>query len=321
MVSLYDVNEIFSDVAAGSVRLPRRQSGSSPQGLAVTLIADYTLRTRAWWPSAAIVVVLGEFGVTTGAARAAVSRLARRGVLEGRRQRRHTDYRLTEPAADSLRVGASSIATYATKADCWDGSWTLVGFTLPKEEKAGRSSLRAQLRWWGFAPLYDGAWVSPHPLTEEQHAQLVALNNGVTTVFRARQVRFPSGATRNPIQAWDIEAIAEQYETFSRRWEPVLPRILAGAITGPDAVSARTEVMDTYRRFPTLDPLLPDELMPPDWPRGRARELFLAVYDGLAEPAQEHVRAVIAQVADTPYSGVQAHSVAEMSLMRPSHLG
>lgn len=320
MVSLFDVNEIFPDVAGGSVRLPRRQSGSSPQGLAVTLIADYTLRTRAWLPSTAIVVVLGEFGVTTGAARAAVSRLARRGVLEGRRQRRHTDYRLTEPAADNLLVGGSSIARFAAEADSWDGSWTLVGFTLPKEEKAGRSSVRAQLRWWGFAPLYDGVWVSPHPLTEQQHAELVAVNPGVMTVFRAQHVHFQSEATRNPIHAWDIEGIAEQYETFSRRWEPLLPRISSGAITGADAVSARTEVMDTYRRFPSLDPLLPDELMPPDWPRGRARELFVAVYDGVAEPAEEHMRAVIAQVADGPYPDIQAHTVAKLSLMRPSSL-
>ncbi|WP_374202889.1 PaaX family transcriptional regulator C-terminal domain-containing protein [Saccharothrix sp. S26] len=49
----------------------------------------------------------------------------------------------------------------------------------------------------------------------------------------------------------------------------------------------RTEVMDTYRRFPALEPLLPLTLLPPDWPRARAREVFLAVY-----PAREHVRTV-----------------------------
>jgi phenylacetic acid degradation operon negative regulatory protein len=54
----FDIEEIFPEDAAESVRLPRRQAGSSPQGLAVTLLADYTLRTRARLPSAAIVALL-----------------------------------------------------------------------------------------------------------------------------------------------------------------------------------------------------------------------------------------------------------------------
>ena len=48
MTSPYDIEEIFPGDATDPVRLPRRQTGNSPQGLAVTLLADYTLRTRAW---------------------------------------------------------------------------------------------------------------------------------------------------------------------------------------------------------------------------------------------------------------------------------
>ncbi|PZG01793.1 PaaX family transcriptional regulator [Micromonospora deserti] len=312
MVSPFNIEEIFSDVAADSVRLPRRQSGSSPQGLAVTLIADYTLHTRAWLPTAAIVALLGEFGVTAGAARTAISRLARRGVLEGSRQGRHSSYRLTAPATVNLSIGGTSIAAFAAEPDSWDRSWTVIVFTMPKEEHARRSSLRAHLRWRGYAPLYDGVWVSPHPLTEQAHAELVAVTPGATTAFRARHLQFRSDATRDPIEAWDIAAIAKEYETFIHRWDPLLPGIRAGDITGAAAVRARTEVMDTYRRFPTLDPLLPIELMPSDWPRTRAREVFLAVYDGLAEPAQDHVRDVVSHVADGPRPDIRAHTVAEM---------
>ena len=86
MTSPYDIEEIFPD--DGPVRLPRRQSGNSPQGLTVTLMADYTLRTRAWLPSAAIVALLAEAGVSHAGARTTISRLARRGVLEGSRQGR-----------------------------------------------------------------------------------------------------------------------------------------------------------------------------------------------------------------------------------------
>jgi phenylacetic acid degradation operon negative regulatory protein len=70
--------------------------------------------------------------------------------------------------------------------------------------------------------------------------------------------------------------------------------------------------MDTYRRFPTLDPRLPIQLMPDGWPRKDARAVFVAVYDGLADPAQEHVRAVADRYAAGPQTEIRAHTVAEM---------
>lgn len=313
MVSPFNVEEIFPDVAAGSGRLPRRQTGSSPQSLAVTLVADYTLRTRACLPTAAIVDLLGEFGIASGAARTTISRLARRGVLEGSRNGRHSSYRLTEAAAADLSMGGVSIAAFAAHPDTWDRLWTVIVFTLPKENNTERSALRAQLRWRGYAPLYDGVWVSPHPLTAQAYEQLSAVTPGAMTSFRAQHLRFATGATRDPIEAWDIDAIAQQYRGFIQRWKPLLPRVRAGRVTGAAAVRARTEIMESYRRFPALDPALPLELMPRNWPRPRARALFLTVYDGLAEPAQEHVRATVARVADGPRPDIRAHTIAEMS--------
>ena len=111
MKSPYDIEEMYPDDATGSVRLPRRQAGSAPQEMAVTLLADYTLRTRAWLPSAAIVALLAEAGVSQAGARTAISRLARRGILEGSRQGRHSSYRLTEAAAIHLSIGGSWIVS------------------------------------------------------------------------------------------------------------------------------------------------------------------------------------------------------------------
>jgi len=309
VVEPFDAEEIFPDVA-DPVRLPRRQSGSSPQDLTVTLVADYTLSERAWLPASAIVALLGEFGVTTTAARAAISRLGRRGVLEGARQGRRSSYRLTEAAAVNLSIGGTSIAAFGTERDSWDGLWTTIVFTVPKEEKVRRSALRVQLRWRGFAPLYDGVWVSPHPLTKEMHADLAAY--GTITAFRAEHLPFPSESTRAPIDAWNLAVIAAEYKTFVEQWEPALARVQAGRVTGAAAVRTRTLAMDVYRRFPALDPLLPHALMPHDWPRSRARAVFLAVYDGLAAPALDHVRAVISRVGEVPRPGLRAHTVAEM---------
>ncbi|MEU7907347.1 PaaX family transcriptional regulator C-terminal domain-containing protein [Actinoplanes sp. NPDC049118] len=317
MTSPYDIEEIFPDDAAGAVRLPRRQAGNSPQDLTVTLLADYALRTREWLPSGAVVALLGEAGVSSAGARTAISRLARRGVLEGRRQGRQSSYRLTPAAAAFLTVGGSSIVSPADGIEPWDEHWTLIAFSMPQEESAQRRGLRTQLRWMGYAPLYDGLWISPRELSAKARAQLTRLTPGAMTVFRARHVDLGAANRRAPLDAWDTAAIAEQYESFIRCWSPTPPRIDAGEIAGAEAVRVRTEVMDTYRRLPILDPQLPGRLLPPGWLRGPARNLFVAIYDGLAETAQNHVRAVAARFAGAPSPGIRAHTVAELAAGLP----
>ncbi|MFI2710679.1 PaaX family transcriptional regulator C-terminal domain-containing protein [Micromonospora sp. NPDC018662] len=311
MASAFDIEEIYPDDGETSVRLPRRQVGPAPQGVAVTLLADYTLRTRAALPSAAIVALLAEAGVSSAGARTAISRLARRGVLERSRQGRHSSYRLSRAAAADLSAGGHWILTSTTASTLWDGCWTLVAFSLPQDRSAQRRALRGQLRWLGYAPLYDGLWVSPYELTPPARSLLAGLTPGAVTVIRGRPDPLDAVGRRAPIEAWDVAGIARQYEEFLRRWTPLASR--TGAVDGPAAVRARTEVMDTYRRFPTLDPRLPLELLPAGWPRQAARDLFAAVYDGLAEPAERHVRAVVARHAGgAPPPDVRAHTTADM---------
>ncbi|MFI5850763.1 PaaX family transcriptional regulator C-terminal domain-containing protein [Micromonospora chalcea] len=309
MPSPFDIEEIYPDEAP-TPRLPRRQAGTSPQSVAVTLLADYTLRTRAPLPSAAIVELLAETGVTSAGARTAISRLARRGVLEGSRQGRNSFYRLSRGAAADLSVGGSWIVASTVDPQAWDGCWTVVAFSLPQDRGTQRRALRGQLRWLGFAPLYDGLWISPYELGEPARSRLAQLAPGAVTVFRGRQDALDVTGQRAPVDAWDIAAISAQYEEFLRRWTPLASRL--ESVDGPAAVRARTEVMDTYRRFPTLDPRLPLELLPPGWLRRPARDLFTAVYDGLAERAQRHVRAVVARFAEPVPPGIQAHTTADM---------
>ncbi|MET8117706.1 PaaX family transcriptional regulator C-terminal domain-containing protein [Micromonospora sp. NPDC005189] len=312
MASPFDIDEIYPDDGDHPLRLPRRQIGNSPQGVAVTLLADYTLRTRAALPSAAIVALLAETGVTTAGARTAISRLARRGVLEGSRLGRRSSYRLSRAAAANLSAGGNWILVSTTSTARWDGCWTIVAFSLPQDRSTQRRALRAQLRWLGYAPLYDGLWISPHELTPPARAQLDQLTLGAVTVFRGQQSALDSTSHRAPIEAWDIEAISRSYEAFLRRWTPLLPRVVSGQVDGAAAVRARTEIMDTFRRFPVLDPQLPVELLPEGWLRRPARELFEAVYDGLGAPAERHVRAVVARFTDGAEPGIQAHTTAEI---------
>ncbi|MER7283343.1 PaaX family transcriptional regulator C-terminal domain-containing protein [Dactylosporangium sp. NPDC000244] len=161
-------------------------------------------------------------------------------------------------------------------------------FSLPQQERARRRELRNRLRWLGYAPLYDGLWISPHALTDLVSVQLDEVAPEAITVFRARHAEFGAATRRDPLQAWDTAAIAAHYDTFTRRWRPLL------------------------HRFSVLDPRLPVRLLPPDWPRPAARDVFTTVYDGLARTAEEHVRAVATRHADGSMPAVSAHTVAEI---------
>ncbi|MCY9555700.1 LuxR C-terminal-related transcriptional regulator, partial [Paenibacillus apiarius] len=79
------------------------------------------------------------------------------------------------------------------------------------------------------------------------------------------------------------------YEAFLRRWTPLVSRL--GSVDGAAAVRARTEVMDTYLRFPTLDPRLPLELLPAGWPRRAARDLFVSFHT-----VDTHLRSIYAKL-------------------------
>ena len=151
----------------GSVDLPRSQVGSPPQHLLITLLADYWSGQAEPLPSGALVRLAGEFGVTAVGARAALSRLARRGLLAYSKVGRNTYYGLTERTAEALEASRHRVLSFGERPPPWDGYWTVAAFSLPEERRDLRHSLRAQLRWLGFAPLFDGMWVSPRtPATE-----------------------------------------------------------------------------------------------------------------------------------------------------------
>ena len=256
----------------------------------MTLLADYGLRTRVWIPSGAIVELLGEFGVTPGGARAAISRLARKGMLESSRKGRLTAYRLAPDAAAGLAIGGAAIAALPSSAESWDGRWTLVAFSLPEAGDAPRRALRQRLRWLGFAPLYDGTWVSPRPVAEQARQELDSLGLQDLTIFTAEA---QPGAARPPIAAWHLDDVAATYRLFVSDHDPLRAKIRSGQVSAAEALLARTSIMDRWRAFPGIDPDLPLHELPHHWPRPAAYALFVEVYDALGPLAAIRVRQLV----------------------------
>lgn len=306
-----DVDEVIAHLDDSP--LPRRQAGGAPQNLAVTLMADFTLRTRAWVPSAAIVALLAQFDVSISNARTAISRLARRGVLEAAKHGRNTSYRLSASSANQIARAGRLLANHPRTAELWDGTWSLVAFSLPHQQSAERRALRGQLRWQGFAPVYDGLWARPMPVGADDVRSLTDIAPNRITVFRAEHRSFPLPTGRTPLDAWDLDALATRFREFTEFWQAHPARSGPARLPGQEALRARIAVIDQYRLLPLLDPAVPLSYLPPGWPRARAHDTLTAVYDGLADPSLRHVLRVITDVCGETPAGMGTHTVAEMA--------
>jgi phenylacetic acid degradation operon negative regulatory protein len=265
-----------------------------PPRLLLTLLGDYWWQHTESLPSAALVALLAEFGVSDSAARAALSRLTRNRLLVTSKVGRRTFVRLSERAAQILDEGGRHIFSFGRDTQPWDGMWSLVAFSIPERNRAARDALRKQLRWLGFAPLYDGLWVAPRDQASDVVSQLAELGIKTATAFRASTVPGlePEGF---PQRAWDLDDLHVRYEAFIGYAQRLRGRARAGQITPGEARVARNTGLVEWRAFPALDPDLPGELLPDAWPRAAARELFIATYDLLGPLATHRVRQIIAR--------------------------
>jgi phenylacetic acid degradation operon negative regulatory protein len=302
-----------------------------PPRLLLTLLGDYWWQRTESLPSAAIVGLLAEFGVSDSAARAALSRLTRNGLLVTSRSGRRTFVRLSQRAADVLDDGGRRIFSFGSTPAPWDGMWSLVAFSIPEEHRSARDELRKELRWLGFAPLYDGLWVCPRDHAGDVMARLKDLGISTATAFRATALPAvgalsaagpagPGGADDGagsavvtadiPARAWDLSGLRDRYQEFTEFAGLLRDQTVAGEITTADALVARTRVMNEWRAFPAMDPDLPYELLPPAWPRAAARDLFITCYDLLGPLAARRVRQIIARYSPELAGRAAYHSSA-----------
>jgi phenylacetic acid degradation operon negative regulatory protein len=288
--------------------LPRTQAGS-PQHLLTTLLGDYWLQRPEYLPSAALASLLSEFDVTLTAARAAVNRLNRRGLLVTAKSGRNALYRIAPEATDVLAEGAYRFVSFGATSQEWDGQWTLASFSLSEAQRDLRYPVRAQLRWLDFAPLYDGMWISPRPIAAQALAALAELGLRDATVFRAVEV---PGAGRQPIEAWDVDGIARMYSDFVNGYAPLRQRIRDGGVTATQALVARTRIIDSWRSFPGRDPDLPRQLLPQRWPREEAHEVFVELYDALGPLAAIRVRQILDNIDPDLAELVHYHTTASL---------
>ena len=276
------------DAAQAQPALSRRHEAGagSARGLLFTLLGEFVLPSEgAAWTSA-VLAAFARLGVAEKATRQALMRTSNAGWLQAEKSGRRTRWLLTPAARKLLTDGARRIYTFGPAAQ-WDGQWVLAQVRIPESDRRARHVVRTRLAWAGFGSLGPGLWISPHA-NREPEAIRVLTEAGVAKdahVFVGRRTGWPDPAladtplSRAPLSdqvladtramvasAWDLAEIEAEYEQFADEFRaPQVP---------DDVLLRQLELVHAWRRFPALDPSLPQELLPPRWTGIRAAELF-----------------------------------------------
>jgi phenylacetic acid degradation operon negative regulatory protein len=248
--------------------LSRRHAAGAPsaRGLLFTLLGEFVLPGGGTAWTSAVLAAFARLGIEEKTTRQALMRTAASGWLDAEKAGRRTRWRLTASAQKMLTEGADRIYSFTGPGESWDGRWLLVYARIPERDRRARHVVRSRLSWAGFGSLGAGLWISPHP-EREAEAIGVLREAGVAAdahVFVARR----SGLADVQVMvaaAWDLGAIEDQYEEFIEEFRAAAPA---------DVLARQVELVHAWRRFPSIDPVLPRELLPARWSGLKAARLF-----------------------------------------------
>ena len=256
-------SEVASEVPAMS---RRHQAGaSSARGLLLTVLGEFMLPDGgAAWTSA-VLAVFARMGIGEKATRQALMRTSQAGWLRSEHDGRRARWVLTPAARQMLTDGAERIYSFGQAAD-WDQRWVVVSVRIPETDRRARHVVRTRLTWAGFGALAAGLWISPHS-SRASEAERVLRDAGVgdeANVFVAERTGLGDIKTM-VAEAWDLPSVEAEYEMFAAEFRGQAPA---------DVLVRQIELVHAWRRFPSIDPALPRELLPARWTGTRAALLF-----------------------------------------------
>jgi len=267
-----------------------------PRSALLTLYGDYALRRSSGEIGiGCLIELLSNFGLSHQAIRSSVSRMCQAGLLSARHQGSKSYYSLTEEGIGLLESGEQKI--FDRKDHHWDGNWSIVVYSIPEKKRSIRNELRQELSWLGYGALCEATWISPNNLTSEVEKVVKRLKiKENVQVFDAKYLGLTDLHNIVP-RCWDLTHLHKSYANFIDKYRPKLEnyqdRTNNGVMIKPsECFAERFELIHEYRKFPFFDPDLPVELLPDNWLRSAAANLFHEYHGLLTKKANEYFDSV-----------------------------
>ena len=257
----------------------------NPNTVVFALFAQYVLPRggEVWLGS--LIQAMAALGIGEAAARSAVLRLKKKGILESQRLGRRTFYWMANAGMRQLNIGGFRFSLPSEKA--WDGKWTIVVYSIPEEQRDLRDALRSSLKWWGFGSLAPGTWISTRILLPEIESDLREL--GVweyVSVFKSEYTG-PQDPAAIVTKAFpELDTLETGYRDYITKTKAVLQNLDAGLLSDGECFATRMHNLWEIYAVAKDDPILPPALLPENWPRFEAVELSAQVRHVLSEPAE-----------------------------------
>jgi len=221
--------------------------------------------------------------------------MCKEGLLKSRRKGLKSYYSLTDYGLRIVSKSANRL--FNAKRVEWDGSWSIIIYSIPEKKRSARDKLRAMLKFYGYVPLSDSAWLSPTDSFSEIEDFVNELSiNDFVQIYDAKHRGFTD--PRKLIErSWDLKKINAQYGKFIKKYQPMLDedkkRIQNGDLPEPNKCFVNvSNMVRKYRELPFMDPGLPVEIIGKEWLRSRADALFLEYHSLLFQMAKEYVMSV-----------------------------
>jgi phenylacetic acid degradation operon negative regulatory protein len=244
------------------------------------LYGDHLTTNGNWAPIAGIVRLLGTVDVHSPAVRTAVSRMVREGWLEPSERAGQRGY--TASARARARLDEARNRIYGTRDARWDGQWHVVVIQRATD-RAARGRVAAALGYLGYARMAPDTWVAPRI-----SADLADSLAGEKLGSKQFSSRYAASSDSLAAELWDLEELAAAYRRFIRTTRELVAQ-LPPDCTPERGFAIRTAFVHEWRKFLFLDPDLPAEVLPPDWPGREAAALFNATAATLLPLAREFV--------------------------------
>jgi phenylacetic acid degradation operon negative regulatory protein len=233
---------------------------------------------------AGLIRVMGGFGFSEGAVRAAVHRMSQQDWLESRRETRASYYSLSEKGRERIEEAARRI--YSMNGEPWDGRWRLFSYSIPESHRKIRDKFRKEMAWLGYGTLSSNMWITPFDRSRQVERLLrqYELQEHVQMFVADNAGPYPNQELVR--RCWNLDEMKALYHDFIRTFERRMEEAQRG-VPSEQAFVMKTELVHEYRKFLFLDPGLPDTLLEADWAGRQAARLFREWYLELNGPATE----------------------------------
>ncbi|WP_347552790.1 phenylacetic acid degradation operon negative regulatory protein PaaX [Pseudalkalibacillus hwajinpoensis] len=236
-----------------------------------------------------LIRLLKEFGHNDQSVRAAISRMNKQGWVQSRKEGNKSFYYLTERGVKRMDEAAKRI--FKLQPSEWDGRWRMLLYTIPEEKRHIRDELRKELVWSGFGSSSASLWMSPNHLEEQVELLIEKYDISEHVHFFVADYKGPHESRALVEECWDLNDISEKYrefiKTYSERYVVDRSKIEKGKMSDGECFVERARLVHEYRKFLFVDPGLPPELLPHEWPGEHAAMLFSDYYKTLAHPASQ----------------------------------